>query len=205
MIELENGFIESATPRFVDMGGVLEAELGGEDQRLDRLGSRWALEVQLKPMRAPDAQRWISRLTRGMSEGVKIEFPQADFKVLTGAGTVDGTLAASVNSNSTSLAFLSNGGAAQAGKTFYEGQFFTINESTTDRNLHQVSEDVTLDVNGAGVIKFWPPARRNWPSAKNVSFSIPQIMGFVRSDGHLPWTIDVARIYGLGFTVQETT
>lgn len=69
----------SATLRMLDWGGNLTPILGGPVQRLNRLGSRHAVDIELPPMTADDAMAWVQRLKRGKSETVRMAFPQPGF------------------------------------------------------------------------------------------------------------------------------
>lgn len=45
----------SLTPRLVTARAELRSAFGGSTQRINRLGSRWAFEVELPPMTAANA------------------------------------------------------------------------------------------------------------------------------------------------------
>lgn len=88
-----------ARPRLLDWGGVQTSVLGGTSQRIERLGSRHALDVELPPMDALTAMAWIQRLKRGKSLMVRMVMPQPGFtpaaqgapRILTagGGGAID--------------------------------------------------------------------------------------------------------------------
>lgn len=74
------GIVGPTSPRLIDAGGLLEPSLpGGEMQRVERLGSRHALDVSLPPMLASTAMPWIQRLKRGKNDRVVLAFPQPGF------------------------------------------------------------------------------------------------------------------------------
>ena len=199
MIEINELPFVSAEPFFVDRGGLLEGTLGGSDQRINRIGSRWGLNVQLKPMQQQEAQKWISRLTRGLNEGIRIPFPS---RTNWAGSNVTSTLNASLPAQST-VAALNLSGAA-ANKTIPEGTFFSIFDGTR-HYVHQIAEDVFLDASGdASNVDIWPMARKSFTTGQSVHVTKPMIEGFVRgNDGRMPWSIDVARMYGLSFSVIE--
>ncbi|WP_430635017.1 hypothetical protein [Sphingomonas hankookensis] len=70
MIDLVDVPIAEAVPRLLQWGSELTPTLGGVTQRLDRIGSRHAIDVQMPPMRIEaDGRRWIARLLRAKQEG----------------------------------------------------------------------------------------------------------------------------------------
>jgi hypothetical protein len=49
-VALPDGFVNDASMYFIDRGGVLTPSLGGPDQRMDRVGSKWGGVFQTRPM-----------------------------------------------------------------------------------------------------------------------------------------------------------
>src|SRR3546814_13730708 len=64
------------TPRLLDWGADQAPVLGGPMQRITRLGSRHAVDVQMPPMDYPDAMAWLQRLKRGKTDPVLMTFLQ---------------------------------------------------------------------------------------------------------------------------------
>lgn len=181
-----------ATPKFIDFGGTLSASMGGEDQRLNRLGSRFGAEYSLPPMKAAQAQVWISRLIRGRKEKVAFYFPQPGVNTY-GVTTclVDGDHV----SNAEILNLKSIGGA----QAIAEGQFLSIIKGGK-RYLY----NVTLPNGGAAAfpIGIQPGLRTSLSSNDVVEIGTPMIEGYVKGD-EMSWNIDDAKIYGLQFSIDE--
>jgi hypothetical protein len=164
----------------MDWGADLIPTLGGALQRIDRLGTRHAVDYQMPPMRYTDAMVWIQALKRGKKERVVMEFPQPDLD-LTGFGT--GTVTGSGESAVISGA----GGSVQI------GQFFSIIQSGR-RYLHSANTSGTsITIN---------PMLRVTLSGATVEVGSPKIEGALLGD-EIAWTIDLARTVGLSFSVFE--
>src|SRR3546814_4183236 len=106
------------TPRLLDWGADQAPVPGGPMQRITRLGSRHAVDVQMPPMDYPDAMAWIQRLKRGKTDRVLMPFLQPGLSL---TGYTNGT---ATGSGST-LAFTG------IGKALVEGQFFSRSEEHT--------------------------------------------------------------------------
>jgi hypothetical protein len=200
-VALPTGAIVEASPRFIDRGGVLEATLGGPDQRLDRLGSKFGASFNVKPMKGEDARIWIARLIRGRSEKASIKFPQPGILIewpgdgVIGVGAAANAVSISVNRNI----------AGEVGKRIREGEFISIIHAGV-RYLHQATADAPIVGLGGGiygaVIAIQPPLRSALVVNDVVEVLMPTIEGYVRGDER-SWTIDNAKIYGLQFDIEE--
>lgn len=179
--------VATASPRFIDRGGVLRAALGGPDQRLDRLGSRFGLDVQLKPMKADDARIWIARLIRGMRERATIRFPQPG---LAASGDLTSAAAAAANAESISV----SGATASAN----EGRFISFIVGGR-HYVHQIKST------SGSPIGIQPPLRVSVASGLSIKLNPASVTieGYVLGDP-MTWTIDQAKIYGLAFSLEES-
>ena len=65
----------SAEPYFIDAGGWQRPITVGDPTRIDLLGDRFGLAVQMPPMEETEALVWVRRLNKGRAEGVTMEFP----------------------------------------------------------------------------------------------------------------------------------
>lgn len=185
---------QSATPRLLDFGGFLEPGLGGTVQRINRMGSRFAVSVTLPPLRNDTRGRiWVSRLIRGKSEGVRWEYPLLDFD----PGPVG--------------SFVVNG-AGQAGRTldidggtpnyaFKEGQPFSI-EVAGQHYLHFIDSQVIADGTGAAEITFSPMLRVSPTDGAALHFAKPMIEGFIMGD-EFSWQLSLDRLVGISFDIVE--
>lgn len=94
-IDLTSRFFRTGKPRFLDYGGELAGPLGGDVLRLNRLGSRFALEVSwaLVP-EEPDGRTLAQDLRLAKEQGALYRFPQPGLRIgVPGAPVVDGAVA----------------------------------------------------------------------------------------------------------------
>lgn len=199
---LPTGFIQSATPRFIDRGGILEAALGGPDQRLDRIGARWGVDFQLVPMKVDDARVWISRLIRGRREKAQIKFPQPGYVAPVVFNQQFGQNQAAGAESITITSPQANWGS----KTLQEGVFVKFLKTTgpDDGYIHQVTSDVTFATGVAATVPIQPPLRAAMSTFDSIIWREYDVMitGYVKGDD-ASWTIDNAKIYGLQFSIEE--
>lgn len=202
-VALPTGGVQHAEPRFLDRGGILKSLAAGPDQRLDRLGSRWGASFNLRPMKGDDARLWIARLNRGVREKASIKFPQpgTTIQATTDDYVVHGNQLASANALT-----LRTPSASQLGKLFFEGQFITLVQGGK-RYVHQVTSDgFVISSGGFNIVGFLiiPELRIAPLDGSVVEVLAPKIEGYVTSEsGAFGWSVDVARIYGLSFDIEE--
>lgn len=195
MIDLPNDAgATNAVPRLADFGGFLEPGLGGEVQRINRMGSRFAVAFTMRPLTSQSQGRiWVSRLIRGVSEGVRWAYPLLDFKP-----GVPGQ-------------FVVNGGG-QAGRTlqlrggtpnyaFREGQPFSI-EVNGQHFLHFIDTTSIANGTGSASITFSPMLRVQPPDGSKIHLARPMIEGYVMGD-QLSWQLSLNRTIGLSFVIHE--
>lgn len=187
-----------AEPRFLDSGGYQKPVLQGEVTRLDRLGDKFALDVNMPPMKwnkNGTARIWVSRLIRGRSLRVFMPFPQPGF---TPPGNDAAT--AAVGSNTGAVGVDIQG---LPGVTVLEGQFVShLQVGTGRRYLYQVSQDANMGVDGRALVRFWPRLRGTVAVGDIFEFANPKIEGYPGGDTQ-SWTLELALTVGLAFTVEE--
>lgn len=182
-----------ASPSLIDFGGFLEPGLGGEVQRLDRMGNRFAISVSMPPMQIETGRVFISRLIRGKTEGVRMEYPLCDFNPgAPGTPRVNG--------------------AGQAGRLLVcdgfmpgyqvkEGQPFTV---VTDGRYYLYFSDAAVTANGSGqlTLQFSPMLRAGPADNDLLLFTQPLIEGFIHGE-EWRWSMDLNRMVGIEFDVRE--
>ncbi|KQM88661.1 hypothetical protein ASE67_02660 [Sphingomonas sp. Leaf23] len=194
MIDLTTAPIAESVPRLLQWGSELTPTLGGVTQRLDRLGSRHGLDVQMPPMRmADEGRRWISRLLLAKQEGGRIAFPQVDFEPgPCGRPTV-------------SIATASGRSIPITGATAYytvrEGQWLSVTHAGRSY-LYCATAQVVLNGSGAGAVPVDVLLRSPLSVGDAVELSKPVIEGWLSGDGY-EWTLERSRTVGLGFTIVE--
>ena len=204
MIDLpEDPAPQGADAALVDFGAFLTPSLGGPVQRVERMGTRFRISVNLPPMfhepeqNGPDAgqsgRKWLSALVRGKQEGARMPFPMLGFDPGT-PGTV-----------------LVNG-ADQSGRTlivdgatpnypFRDGQFFSV-ETGGQHFLHMVVEEAFASAGGGATLSIEPMLRRSPTDNSPCHFGKPMIEGFIMGD-EMMWNIALANLVGLSFDLVE--
>ena len=181
-------------PQLLDFGGVITPSLGGVQQRLNRVGNRWAITVQLPPMPAePLGRQWVAALAEGLTDTVLLPWPQVDFA----AGSPGATLVNGANQTGSTL----NIDGFAANFALRRGQFFSVIVSS-QRYLYQVRADINANGAGAVALPITPMIRKSPADNAVCEFAAPMIEGFLQGSG-VAWSVDVARMAGLQFTIAE--
>lgn len=171
----------TAVPRYIEYGTQLRSNLGGSTQNIMRIGDRVALDVELPPMREVDARAWIAAQMRAKAEGqtVRTRVPQipgpAGITFVGIANAVQGSIAGA--------------NAAQVAV----GMWFSAIAANGYSYLHMVTTKVGATIGVA------PRLRTNFNGA--VIFDAPLIEGWLETP--VQWSVEVAQIVGLSFTVAE--
>lgn len=178
----------------MDFGGFLQPGLGGAVQRIDRMGNRFTISVTFPPMPSKDKGRiLVSRLLRGKTEGVRMEYPLLSFR----PGSPGNIL---VN------------GAGQAGRTltvdgatphyaFREGQPFSI-EVGGQHYLHFVDAEVIANASGQATLSVTPMLRVEPTDNAPCHFAKPMIEGFVMGEEYR-WAMSLDHNIDLTVDIME--
>lgn len=167
------------SPTYRDFSGRLVPPTGGAEQRVARLGDRWALRYTLPPMAEVQALAFVAAQGRATTEGVTVRgvFPrQGDTPAgLTGTGAVNSTLV-----------------TASSAAGVVVGMFFSF-EAGGRAYLHQVTGVTGLTLNVS------PRLRAACNGALN--FAEPVVEGFL--DGPITWDVETLAHSGVSFTISE--
>ena len=177
-----------------DFGTFLTPGLGGPVQRINRLGDRFRIAVTMPPMKQKTARQWLTALTRGKREGVRMEFPMPDFDpgspgtvLINGAGQTGSSLIVD---------------GAQPQYPFREGQPFSI-LTGGKHHLYFVAEEVIANGSGQATLTLTTMLRRPHADNDPCHFAKPMIEGFVMGD-ELSWQISLDRLFGFQFDIAES-
>ena len=179
---------------YLDWGGVIGSPLGGADQKLNRLGDRFALSVTLPTMESHGtAREWIAKLILARKTGAIYEWPQPGFGVgAPGQPVVDGAGQAGTTLN------------LRAGTPRYSYRFdqhiSVIHNGR--RYLHMVVAPAIADENGDVSLSVAPMLRAPYADGATVEVGRPKIEGFLEGNSQ-DWTIDLAFHVGLSFKITE--
>jgi len=178
-------------PELIDQGGIVGG--AGSLQRVNRLGNRWALTVNLPPMRARDAMGWVTDLNMGMTQGVIARWGQPEFEIPpSGTPLVNGA-------GQSGSSLICDGFLGSA--VMRKGQFFNV-VIGGQHYLYQCAASTVASTGGAMTIPILPMLRV--PPADNATIRLdPVIEGLLLGDGR-KWSVDRSRTIGLQFTVMES-
>jgi len=191
-IDLGTVAYRSATPRYIDFGGELTPPLGGEVQRINRLGNRFALDVELPPLREGEEGRELpAQLRLAKQQGAIMDWPQPGLDVGNpGSPLVDGAV-----SGGTSLPI--KGLTALYPIKF--GQFFSIVHAGR-RYVHAAAAAATGNAGGSVTLTIDPMLRVSLSNNDVIEMLTPRIEGLIDFDG---WTILKEPFVTTGFTIRE--
>lgn len=193
MIDLSDLRISEATPRLLDWGSTLTPSLGGVTQRLNRVGSRFALMVTTPACHIErDGRRWAADMQLAKQQGGRLEFPQVDFAVGSPGTPLAGAVAGGMTLPIT-------GGTAH-----YEvrkGQFLNIVRGGRTY-LYCAAAQAILDDAGAGSVPLTCMLRTQLTGGETVELAKPVIEGWIEGD-EMSWTLQVIRTTGFEFAIVE--
>lgn len=177
-------------PRLISAAQEPEGNGAGVDQRFITLGSRFAVDVTMPPMRYADARLVVAALLRAEREEMTMLFLQPGLSIgAPGARTVSPIAAA----NATVVGVL--GGSVY---TVLGGQFFNLTDADGRKYLHAAVQ--TNNIPGNLIIA--PALRQDFAVGRAYDFATPVIQGFVRGK-ETAWDVDEAHHYGVSFTIKE--
>lgn len=177
-----------------DLGGVLSPILGGPDQKLNRLGNRFFIDVTMPPMQNDSvAMDWIASLLQARRLGAVLNWPLLDFS----PGTTGSPLVNGGSQIGTTLVM--DGLAASYHVT--KGQFFSIVASGR-RYVHIFAASATANGSGQLNATIEPGLRLSPPDNSVIEIATPKIEGFLDGDEQ-SWTVSTARHIGLQFRISE--
>lgn len=185
----------SAVPRLRDFGTTLTPFLGGPEQRINRLGTRFALTLTLPPQPTRDKALIIqSRLLRAREDRLLMEWPQPDLDI----GNPGAPLVSAAVMSGTALPLK----GLTPGYVLREGQMISINHAGR-RYMEMVAAEVTASASGTASVAIWPLLRTPLSINDVVEIASPKIEGQVSPGEELSWQISVDRMAAFTFTLSE--
>jgi hypothetical protein len=171
------------TPRLVRVGGDLVSSLGGPTQRITRVGTRYAVEVELPTLDAACAARWLACPLAADTSG--------DTLALIMPQTLDVTAMAGVTGT----------GAVGTSEIVYTGPVPEVGMWLSFRvggrhYLHQVTELIAT-----GRMRVAPLLRVAIPAVTPLDFLTPKLEGFPDDTS---WSVEFFRFIGHTFTLTES-
>lgn len=183
--------IRTAIVRVVDFAARLTPPLGGPVQRVERMGTRYALDVELPPIPEDAEGRLLTAmLQQAMSEGALMPFPQPGLR-LAAAGTpvVDGAI--------TNKGLLPLRGFAQ-GSVIRKGQYLSVVIGGR-RYLHRAKIETLADPAGKMVLPIMPLLRASATDGDLVELK-PMIEGWIEAPS---WGLMLSPFTDVRFSIEE--
>lgn len=190
--------LASATmsPSVVTFDGVLTPPLGGEEQQVNRLGARYAIEFGLPPMRAASAEgrAWVARMTQALRAEARFFLPLDGLDVGAPGQPV---VAAATASLATSLPL----SGLTPNYVLRVGQWLTLGRGTY-RRLHMVAARAIASAAGVATVELTLPLRASQVAGDVVEIRRPSIEGRLTSGAK--WSSGTDRwLAAPSFTIGE--
>lgn len=186
----------AAEPFLRDFGSILTPFLGGPEQRINRLGTRFGVRYTLPPVQTRSEALVIqSRLLRAREDRLRMEWMQPDFDA--GAPGAPRVAAAIVSGMSVPFKGMT------PGYTIKEGQFFNFVHGGR-RYLHIFAADGAVASDGTLQASIWPMLRTNLSNNDVIEIAPPMIEGLVSKGDELSWQISVDRLASFSFSLSES-
>ena len=185
----------SGAPMLRDFGGVMTPFLGGPEQLINRVGTRFGIQYTMPIMETADQARvFVSRLLQGRKDRVLMRWPHLSFN----PGNVGTPL---INAAVTAGSAIAIKGLP-ANYAAKEGQFFSI-ISGGRRYMHMFSGDGVATGLGVLSISIFPPLRKSLVVNDVVEMAIPIIEGHVSPGNEMSWELSVEKFAQIQFSVME--
>lgn len=186
----------SAVPEFIDMGVDQAPSTGaGVDQRLERLGSRWALSVELPPVKEGAAWlEWQVAMLQARSQGASYPWPQPG--LVTNTPSVGAPVIAGAGQTGSTLNLSGVGSGYQVKK----GQFLSVIKAAR-RYLYQCTGP-TGETGGAMAVPIYPLLRASPDNGSAVELVAPLIVGRITFE-NLTWNHETHAYVSPRFRIAE--
>lgn len=196
VISFPAGVVSSdASPMVRRFGGVLTPFLGGPEQNIKRLGTRFGIRIVLPAQRTRDQALIIqSRLVQALDNDLLFKWPQPGFNT----GNPGAPLVAST---ATGMAVALKD--VTVGYLVREGQFLSFIHGGR-RYLHMVTADAIVGGGGTVAIAIWPMLRVVLSANDVVEIAEPKIEGLVNKGEETSWQMSVQKLAAFSFTLSES-
>lgn len=191
-IDLSGLPFRTAGPRYRDFGGVQGA---AAEQRVNRLGNRFGIELNLPPQpEEPDGRRLAQMLRLARGQGAITAFPQPGFDVgVPGAPVVNGTVA---GGSTLPLRGLTPHYAVRF------GQYLSVVHGGR-RYLHSAAAAGEANGSGQLILTIHPMLRVSLADGDVVELAVPKIEGLLSGGNEVTWTIMTEPFVGFDKIVIE--
>jgi hypothetical protein len=160
-------------------------------------GQMWFADVQLPPMKRPEAEAWIAALVS--LNGKEGSFLLGDTANLLPRGIGTGTPLVKGGSQ-TGTDLITDGWTAGQTGILKAGDWVQLGTGSTAR-LHKNLVDVNSNGSGEATLTLWPKLRSS--PADNAALTVSSPKGRFMLAQEIEWSIDEAKSYGLSFQAVE--
>lgn len=178
-----------------DFGTVLTPFLGGPEQRINRLGTRFGLRLTMPPMDADEGMVYLSRLLQGRQSTVILPWPLLDFD----PGTPGAPLVSANVASGTSIPIK----GLTVGYPIKEGQFFSVIHAGR-RYVYMFTADATANGSGNATASIFPMLRSPLSNNDVLEIAQPMIEGLVLPGEEISWQIGLSNDREFSFSVMES-
>lgn len=184
--------VTSVIPRPVTSRNNLSSTFGGADQRINRMGSKWALDVVMAPMTYEESRDW---------EGLETDDETCVFEVPEPGVNMDGCGSPLVKgAGQSGMSLITDGWTPQS--YIPKGKWITVAVSGL-LYLYRTRSAVVADASGEATLPIRPMLRRSPADNAALSVNPAKIEGFATvPEGAFEISGDQI-VHGLRFTLTE--
>lgn len=194
MIDLTDLPCRDFPAKMLDWGAMLTPALGGVTQKVDRLGTRFAISFETPPLPIePDGRRAIALLQEAKQLGGRVRYYQDGFTV----GAPGSPLVNGAHTGGKSL-------SVKSGTPWYivrHGQALSLTVAGRSY-LYFSAGQVQLNGSGSGTILLTTPMRKHMAGDEAVNLGAPVIEGWLDGDEQ-EWATSLDRRVPLKFSIEE--
>jgi hypothetical protein len=178
-----------------DFGTILTPLLGGPDIRINRLGTRFGLRLDMPPMDVEDGgMAYVARLLQGRQSTVILPWPLLDFD----PGDPGAPLVSAAVTSGTSLPIK----GLSAGYQIKEGQFFSVIHAGR-RYVYMFAAAGAANSSGVLTAQIYPLLRTPLSANDVIEIASPKIEGLVSPGDELSWSIGLDNARAFSFSIVE--
>ncbi|MFX4084469.1 hypothetical protein ACKU27_05125 [Sphingobium yanoikuyae] len=173
---------------------VLTPFLGGPEQIINRLGTRFGLRLTMPAMEAGEGMIYLSRLLQGKTQTVILPWPLLDFD----PGTPGAPLVSATVTSGSTIPIK----GLTPGYTVKEGQFFSLIHAGK-RYIYMFTADVVANASGVLSASIFPMLRTQLSTNDVLELAQPMIEGNVLPGEELNWQIGLDNAREISYSIME--
>lgn len=179
-----------------DFGTILTPFLGGPEQRINRLGTRFGLRLEMPGLDIDDGGMvYISKLLQARFQTALLPWPLLDFD----PGDPGAPLIGAAVTAGTSIPIK----GLTAGYQIKDGQFFSVIHAGK-RYIYMFTGDYLVNSAGTVTANIFPMLRTPLSANDVLEIAVPMIEGFVSPGDEISWQIGLDNAREFSFSIMET-